>query len=107
MIQLCNVQDIQDPGAKGFNGNNYNVLIIHKDGKFYGYYNSCPHIGIPLEWAPDEFLDREQRLILCANHGAEFLIESGECIAGPCAGQSLTAVPLQVKDGVLYAEITA
>ena len=25
--------------------------------------------------------------------GALFLIESGECIAGPCAGQSLTALP--------------
>ncbi|MGY0219803.1 Rieske (2Fe-2S) protein [Endozoicomonadaceae bacterium StTr2] len=106
MIQLCQSSDIQDPGAKGFSDDNYNILVVHKDGQFYGYRNSCPHIGVPLEWMPDEFLDKEQRLIMCANHGAEFLIETGECIAGPCSGQSLTAVPVEVKDGVLYAEIS-
>ena len=107
MIRLINIHTMRDPEARGFSGDSYNILLIHKDGQYYAYRNSCPHIGIPLEWMPDEFLDKEQRLILCANHGAEFLIESGECIAGPCTGQSLTAIPLQIKDSVLYAEITA
>jgi nitrite reductase/ring-hydroxylating ferredoxin subunit len=31
-------------------------------------------------------------MIQCATHGALFLIESGECVAGPCAGQSLQAL---------------
>jgi len=46
-----------------------------------------------LGWQPDRFLDDSASLIQCATHGALFLIENGECIAGPCAGQSLTAVP--------------
>ena len=41
---------------------------------------------------PDQFLDPSNSLIQCATHGALFLIENGECVAGPCAGQSLTAI---------------
>ena len=58
--------------------------------------NACPHIGIPLEFQPDEFLDMEKRFIQCANHGALFEIETGDCIAGPCAGQALQAARFEI-----------
>jgi nitrite reductase/ring-hydroxylating ferredoxin subunit len=45
----------------------------------------CPHLGIPLNWAPERFLDLDGTLIQCSSHGALFQIDSGECIAGPCA----------------------
>jgi nitrite reductase/ring-hydroxylating ferredoxin subunit len=38
-------------------------------------------------------------LILCAAHGALFEKLTGYCVAGPCAGQSLRTVPLEVADG--------
>ena len=31
-------------------------------------------------------------LIRCARHGALFLIESGECVAGPCEGDALQVI---------------
>lgn len=58
----------------------------------YVYANRCPHRGVALEWQPDEFLDTSASLIQCATHGALFLIESGECVAGPCEGKSLRAI---------------
>ncbi|WP_148053418.1 Rieske 2Fe-2S domain-containing protein, partial [Pseudomonas fluorescens] len=52
----------------------------------------CPHRGVGLEWHHDQFLDPSNSLIQCATHGALFLIEDGECVAGPCVGQALTAI---------------
>lgn len=56
------------------------------------YLNRCPHRRVRLDWQQDQFLDDSASLIRCATHGALFLIESGECVAGPCEGQSLKAV---------------
>ena len=37
--------------------------------------------------------------ILCATHGAEFRIEDGFCVLGPCRGQSLEPISVSVRDG--------
>ena len=66
------------------------------------YVNSCPHLGVPLDWAPDRFLSRDGSLIVCATHGAVFRIENGACLHGPCYGDRLEPVTVYVKDGTLY-----
>lgn len=96
MTVLCQVNDIEEDAAKGFDVDGQSVFAVKKDGQIYVYINSCPHIGIPLEFQPDEFLDMEKRFIQCANHGALFEIETGDCIAGPCTGQALKAAPFEI-----------
>lgn len=90
---LCNSSELADAASRGFEVEGQKLLAVRRDGQVYLYLNRCPHRGIPLEWQPDRFLDDSASLIQCATHGALFLIENGECIAGPCAGQSLTALP--------------
>lgn len=97
MTVLCQVQDIDEDSAKGFDVDGRSVFAVKKDGQIYVYINSCPHIGIPLEFQPDEFLDMEKHFIQCANHGALFEIETGDCIAGPCTGQALKAAAFEIK----------
>lgn len=89
---LCAPQHLSESQSRGFLLNGINLLAVRREGQVYAYINRCPHRGIPLEWQPDQFLDHSQSLIQCATHGALFLIESGECVAGPCSGQSLTAL---------------
>lgn len=67
-------------------------MAIRRAGEVFVYLNRCPHRRVRLDWQQDHFLDDSASLIRCATHGALFLIESGECVAGPCEGQSLTAV---------------
>jgi len=98
---LCAIDEISDPGARGFEIGEQHIFAVKRDGEIFVYVNSCPHIGIPLEFLPDDFLDSEQRFILCANHGALFEIDSGACVAGPCPGQSLIPVPFTVNNGVI------
>ncbi len=99
MTILCHLNDLQDDSARSFDIDDRNIFAVKKFGQVYVYVNSCPHIGIPLEFLPDDFLDTDKRYILCSNHGALFEIENGDCIAGPCTGMALEAVPFVIEDG--------
>jgi nitrite reductase/ring-hydroxylating ferredoxin subunit len=89
---LCPGQALVDGSSRGFDIDGQKLFAVRRDGQVYVYINRCPHRGVGLEWTPDQFLDPSNSLIQCATHGALFLIEDGECVAGPCAGQSLTRV---------------
>ncbi len=99
---LCKTSDIEDPGSKSFEikigRKTRSIFVVHKDGQFFAYYNSCPHTGVNLEWQEDQFLDLDKALIQCATHDALFLIDSGECISGPCAGDWLSPIPLAIEN---------
>jgi len=105
---LCNTNDIEDPGSKAFEvkikRKTQSIFVVHKDGEFYGYLNQCPHTGATLEWQEDQFLDLDKALIQCAIHDARFIINTGECIAGPCVGDALQVIPLFIEDGTLYLD---
>jgi nitrite reductase/ring-hydroxylating ferredoxin subunit len=101
---LCRVEDIRDGGAKGFGppeGGFTGLFAVRRGEEVYVYVNSCPHIGVPLDWVPDRFLTADGGRIVCATHGAEFNIADGLCLRGPCFGDRLEAVMIQVKDGVI------
>ncbi|WP_436908832.1 Rieske (2Fe-2S) protein [Halosimplex marinum] len=40
--------------------------------------------------------------VICANHGALFAADSGECTYGPCEGAFLNEVDVRVADGGVY-----
>lgn len=104
MHRLCAVSDIAEGQSKGLEIQGLRLLAIRKNGTLYAYVNSCPHRGIPLEWLPDQFLDTSGSLIQCATHGALFLIDNGECVAGPCAGQALRPLPIIERDGIIWLQ---
>lgn len=102
MTQLCAEQDIEENSAKGLQADGRNLIAVRKRGQLYLYENSCPHRSIPLEWVPDQFLDRDKHYLQCATHGALFKIEDGRCIAGPCVDDGLTPVGFEIRDGMVY-----
>lgn len=89
---LCASNELADGQSRGFDIGDYRLLAVRRGGQVFVYKNRCPHRGVPLEWEPHQFLDPSASLLRCASHGALFLIENGECVAGPCEGQSLTAL---------------
>ena len=103
---LCRLDELADPGSKGsqanLGGTVEEILVVRRDNRVFGYINSCPHTGGPLDWMPDQFLSTDKRHIQCATHAALFRLDDGICVAGPCAGDRLTAVPLQVESGNVY-----
>ena len=89
---LCSSHALSEGTSRGFELDEVRLLITRREGRVYANKNRCPQRGVALEWQPDQFLDPSASLIQCSTHAALFLIESGECVAGPCAGQFLTAL---------------
>ena len=107
---LCRLEDLQDGESRGFDaapGGFTGHFAIRRGATVVAYVNSCPHLGVPLDWSPHRFLTRDGTRIICAVHGAEFRIEDGECIHGPCLGDRLEAVMIEVKDGVVLVPADA
>jgi nitrite reductase/ring-hydroxylating ferredoxin subunit len=73
------------------------VVVVKHDGLVRAFVNWCPHLGIELNFMPDQFMDSDNQFIMCANHGALFEIDSGDCLSGPCSGDKLIPVPLEVR----------
>jgi nitrite reductase/ring-hydroxylating ferredoxin subunit len=99
---LCRFDELAENASRGFTLEGtppLGVFIVRLQGRVYAYRNSCPHTGVTLDWLPDQFLNEERSLIQCSTHAALFQIDDGLCIAGPCAGARLSAVPVVVIDG--------
>jgi nitrite reductase/ring-hydroxylating ferredoxin subunit len=80
-----------DRAGKPFEG----FLLRHALG-FFAYANSCPHWNVDLDLGFGDFYDADADRIFCRNHGALFLPDTGECIAGPCAGLFLEPFEVQL-----------
>ncbi|TZF90122.1 Rieske (2Fe-2S) protein [Cognatilysobacter lacus] len=75
------------------------LIVVRAGERVEVFLNVCPHAGRRLDWSPGKFLlSREGRLV-CAAHGASFDLPSGECVAGPCRGESLRRVAVRVEEG--------
>jgi len=103
-VFLCRLDDIADPGSKGFENVDGQdpFFVVRRGGHLFGYRNSCPHYGAPLDWKPDAFLSYDKDRILCSMHGALFSIDDGICTEGPCPGRSLTSINVSIDEGAIY-----
>lgn len=103
-IRLANVDDLPDPGARGFDpheAGHDTVFIVRRGAELRAYRDACPHFGdTPMAWRKNAYLNGDGTRIVCHAHGAQFDIASGECLLGPCLGQRLEPVEIEVtSDG--------
>jgi naringenin degradation protein FdeD len=102
---LCPLSELGDPAARGFRFGAgmsfFQLFLVRSSGRVFAYVNMCPHVGSPLDFPEHQFLTPDKMNIRCATHGAVFRIEDGVCIAGPCPGARLWAVPIEVVDGMV------
>jgi nitrite reductase/ring-hydroxylating ferredoxin subunit len=101
------LEDLDETGARGFaialaDGSALDGFLVRRGSRVFAYADSCPHTGAPLAWMPDRYLDLEGAYVQCALHGALFIPESGLCVRGPCAGASLQALDVAIRDGRIY-----
>lgn len=102
---VCRLTELQLHGARAFTvgGGDWPLrgFVLCIGDAVRGYVNRCPHAGNPLNLLPHRFLTADGTLILCSSHGALFEKSSGYCVAGPCAGRSLTPVALEIRSGLV------
>src|ERR1700732_3058617 len=102
---VCRLTELEPHGARAVTvgGGDWPLrgFVVRSGNAVRGYVNRCPHAGHPLNLLPHRFLTADGALILCSSHGALFEKSSGYCVAGPCAGHSLTPVALEIRSGLV------
>lgn len=103
---LCRLDDLAEGKSRGFDPldeGRDTMFVVRRGGRLHAWRNHCPHHDrARMAWRKDEFLDASGELIVCFAHGARFEIDSGECTLGPCLGQRLTPVPVEIRDGNVW-----
>ncbi|MBB3277873.1 MULTISPECIES: Rieske 2Fe-2S domain-containing protein [Pseudoxanthomonas] len=104
-MALIALDRIEDGGfaevEADIDGDSESLVLFRQGGEVRAWLNVCPHAGRRLDWAPGKFLKSKDGLLVCAAHGASFELQRGDCVAGPCRGDSLRAVPVQVVEGMV------
>ena len=77
------------------------LVLRDEHGTPRAYLNRCKHLPIPIDGGSREFLAPDGSL-RCGTHGALYRRSDGLCTVGPCAGQSLEAIPIECDAGQLY-----
>jgi len=106
---ICPADAIEPGGARAFSLSRitetgdqrpFPIFIVRSAADDYvGYVNACPHEGIWLNFGAGEFFSRDRAFLKCGRHGANFEIDTGLCVEGPCRGKSLEPIALAVIEG--------
>lgn len=75
------------------------AFLVRVGADVHAYLNRCPHALRQLNFRPDGFLSPDGTLIQCSSHGAQFEKDTGLCVAGPCVGESLRRLPIELVAG--------
>lgn len=106
-IVVARVTEVAPGDTKKFlircGGQEVEALLVNYRGALYAYVNRCCHVPMTMDWIENQFLSEDGAYIQCATHGAWYVPDTGECVAGPPLGKCLTPVPLTIQDGVVLA----
>jgi nitrite reductase/ring-hydroxylating ferredoxin subunit len=103
-LRLCTLAELPPGSARGFAVMQTNVLAVRDHTGVYVFLNRCPHLGVPLQWHDDRFLDEHGAFIRCASHGALFERDTGLCVQGPCRGDSLWQIECRIEDDIVIID---
>ena len=79
------------------------ALVVRTDaGEIVAYRNECKHLPIPIDAMTRRFFTQDGKRLLCALHGAEYRVEDGFCVRGPCSGKSLERVDVVVDADEIF-----
>ena len=82
-------------------GRELECFVVNAGGAFHAYVNRCRHVPMGLDWVENQFFTEDGQFLQCATHGAYYLPDTGECIAGPPCGKSLVPVPITIEGDVI------
>lgn len=77
------------------------LVLTRRAGAIAAFHNRCPHAGYPLQRADGRIVVQEGRYMVCGAHGASFTLDDGACAGGPCNGDPLERIAVEVRDGIV------
>ena len=104
MSRIGLLTEFSTPGSYGVVVNGRPLLVVNNQGSFFVYENRCPHTGETLDPMGGSVATEDGLLLQCQRHAAQFIPQSGECVAGPCQGEALVAAAFTLTPDSLYLD---
>ena len=98
-VKVAKTSDIPAGTVKSFVVENEVIAIFNLNNNYYALKDQCSHMELPLS---DGIL--EDDIIVCAYHGAEFDIKTGDVLCMP-AVEPVEAFEVKVEDEQIYVSI--
>ncbi|MBI3750125.1 MAG: Rieske 2Fe-2S domain-containing protein [Chloroflexi bacterium] len=76
--RIGKVTDIGAGGMRAFNVGGRKVAVANVAGRFYGFDDTCTHMGCSLAAG-----DLDGTTVTCACHGSEYDVTTGAVLEGP------------------------
>lgn len=73
-------------------------FLARFQGELVAYENRCRHLPLSLDFHDGRFFSRDGKHFVCQNHNALYEPLTGLCTRGPCEGESLKAIKIEVVD---------
>src|SRR5262249_26606234 len=107
-VRIARTDELSPGQSKKFllrgGGREIEGFLLNVGGAFHAYVNRCRHVPMGLAWVGTQFCTEDGQCVQRATHGAYYVPDTGECIAGPPCGKSLTRVPLRIEGGEIFAD---
>jgi nitrite reductase/ring-hydroxylating ferredoxin subunit len=98
--QLAEGQTVKFPftrGARPAEG-----FLARFKGELVAYENKCRHLPVSLDYPGDRFFSTDAQHFVCQNHNALYDPLTGLCVRGPCEGESLKRLKIEVVHGEIW-----
>lgn len=109
MLFLCHYQDLVKQPVQVHvlpdhdHGKQSIILVLHQN-RVRAYNNQCPHAWVPLDAAGQDILSSCKHYLQCSSHFAQFRLQDGYCVYGPCQGRSLQTLNVVQQADKIYLQ---
>jgi nitrite reductase/ring-hydroxylating ferredoxin subunit len=80
-------------------------FVARFQGKLVAYENLCRHLPMHLDYDSGRIFTREGDYFMCQTHGAMYEPLTGKCVRGPCQGEKLKAIHIEIVGGEVWADV--
>jgi nitrite reductase/ring-hydroxylating ferredoxin subunit len=97
-VTVAAANELEAGEMRVFDVRGIKIAVANVAGEFHAFDDTCTHAGCSLAEG-----DLEETTVICACHGSEFDVRSGEVLQGP-AREPLETYETRVEDGNLKIE---
>jgi len=77
-------------------------FLARFQGELVAYENRCRHLPVSLDFFSGKFFSPDGQHLVCQNHNANYEPLTGLCVRGPCEGESLKALKIEIVEGDVW-----
>jgi nitrite reductase/ring-hydroxylating ferredoxin subunit len=108
-MKIARAQEVAEGGTLKFpftrDGRSAEGFLARFQGKLVAYENRCRHHPVHLDFDTGRFFTPAGGHFICQTHNAFYEPLTGLCVRGPCEGESLKRLDIQVIDGDVWLEL--